>query len=74
MPCDKITSRLVVINLEDVEWLEQPKRPRPLQPTTGNSCHVARARNIKQRRVPSLPATCTSYGLFSVAGSLYGMR
>ncbi|KAL2802113.1 hypothetical protein BJX63DRAFT_441397 [Aspergillus granulosus] len=36
---DQFTRRLVVIDLEDMEWLKQPKqpkRPQPLQPTTGN--------------------------------------
>ncbi|KAL4941663.1 hypothetical protein BDV06DRAFT_193960 [Aspergillus oleicola] len=57
---DEFTRRLVVIDLEDVEWLERPKRPRSFQSTTGNLCHVARARKNKQRRLSSLPAACTS--------------
>ncbi|PWY66435.1 hypothetical protein BO70DRAFT_172968 [Aspergillus heteromorphus CBS 117.55] len=56
---DEFTRRLVVIDLEDVEWLERPKRPRSLQPKPGNLCHGARARN-KRRRLSSLPATCTT--------------
>jgi hypothetical protein len=46
---------------EDVEWLKQPKRPRALQPTTGNLCHhAARAPRNKRRRLRSLPAACNS--------------
>ncbi|RHZ44725.1 uncharacterized protein CDV56_101514 [Aspergillus thermomutatus] len=58
---DESTQRLVIIDLEDVEWLKQPKRPRALQPTTGNLCHhAARAPRSKRRRLRSLPAACNS--------------
>jgi hypothetical protein len=58
---DESTRRLVIIDLEDVEWLKLPKRPRALQPTTGNLCdHAARAPKNKRRRLPSLPAACNS--------------
>ncbi|KAL2793211.1 hypothetical protein BJX66DRAFT_326258 [Aspergillus keveii] len=58
---DESNQRLVIIDLEDVEWLKQPKRPRALQPTTGNLCHhAARAPRNKRRRLRSLPAACNS--------------
>lgn len=43
---DELTGRLVVIDLEEVKWL---KRPRPLQPTSGNSQggHITRTREKK---------------------------
>jgi hypothetical protein len=54
---DESTQRLVIIDLEDVEWLKQPKRPRALQPTMGNLCHhAAKVPKNKRKRLPSLPA------------------
>ena len=38
---DGLGSRLVVIDLEDVKWL---KRPRTLEPTSGNVRHGHRAK------------------------------
>ncbi|KAL4888051.1 hypothetical protein BDV59DRAFT_189431 [Aspergillus ambiguus] len=56
---DEITKRLIVIDLEDMAWF---KRPRPLQPISGNlrSRHTAGARNNKQRRRPGRVAIDTS--------------
>ncbi|BCS30693.1 uncharacterized protein APUU_80996A [Aspergillus puulaauensis] len=56
---DEQTRSLVVVDLEDMEWL---KRPRPLQPTSGNSLGrglVQRQKN-KRRCLSSLAAACKS--------------
>lgn len=47
---DDLTRCLIVVDLEDIEWL---KRPRPLQLTSGNTWggHIAEARKNKQRRL-----------------------
>lgn len=43
---DDVSNRLVVIDLEDVKWL---KRPRALEPTSGNTRrnHCVRAREYR---------------------------
>jgi hypothetical protein len=56
---DELTGRLVAIDLEDMEWLE---RPRPLQPTSGNSSgrRIAEERRNKRGRLSSPVVTYTS--------------
>ncbi|PLB43838.1 hypothetical protein P170DRAFT_459415 [Aspergillus steynii IBT 23096] len=56
---DELTGRLVVIDLEDIEWIKQP---RPLQPTSANSSgrHIAGVQQRKEGHRSSLPAACIS--------------
>ncbi|KAL2846620.1 hypothetical protein BJY01DRAFT_234520 [Aspergillus pseudoustus] len=56
---DEQTRSLVVVDLEDVEWL---KRPRVLHQTSGNSLgrRIAKGQKTKRRRLSSLTAACTS--------------
>ena len=44
---DDAGCRLVVIDLEDMKWL---KRPRALEPASGNTRHVHRVRDEKSRQ------------------------
>ncbi|KAJ5041339.1 hypothetical protein NUH16_011175 [Penicillium rubens] len=55
---DDLDGRLFVIDLEDVKWL---KRPRTLEPTSGNTQHGHRvgAGKSKQRLLFSSTAVCT---------------
>ncbi|KAI3283602.1 hypothetical protein DTO002I6_9486 [Penicillium roqueforti] len=55
---DDLDGRLFVIDLEDVKWL---KRPRTLEPTSGNTQHGHRVRagKSKQRLLFSSTAVCT---------------
>ena len=55
---DDLSGWLVVIDLEDVKWL---KRPRALEPTSGNTRHVhhAVAGKIRQGLLSSSSAVCT---------------
>ncbi|KAJ6050450.1 uncharacterized protein N7446_010559 [Penicillium canescens] len=55
---DDLGSRLIVIDLEDVKWL---KRPRTLEPTSGNARHGHRVKVGKsgQKLLSSSTAVCT---------------
>jgi hypothetical protein len=55
---DDLGGRLFVIDLEDVKWL---KRPRALEPTSGNTPHGHRvgAMKIRQGLLSSSTAVCT---------------
>ncbi|KAJ6038268.1 uncharacterized protein N7446_005078 [Penicillium canescens] len=55
---DDLSGRLIVIDLEDVKWV---KRPRALEPTSGNTRHGHRVGEGKsrQRLLSSSTAVCT---------------
>lgn len=54
---DDLSGRMVIIDLEDVKWL---KRPRALEPTSGNTRHVHRTGTEKsgKRSLSSSTAVC----------------
>jgi Ser/Thr protein kinase RdoA (MazF antagonist) len=55
---DDLGSHLIVIDLEDVKWL---KRPRALEPMSGNArhCHRVKVGNSGQKLLSSSTAVCT---------------